>query len=62
VSEAKLLPPLQIMARSLNQKFYKILAAHPSGEVTIVAKDSLFTPKSNGTLTVLKADIVDILE
>lgn len=61
VSEARVLPPLQIISRSLDHKFYKVLVEHPSGEFTIVVRDSLFTPKNDGNFTILKADVVDFM-
>jgi hypothetical protein len=62
VSETPLLPPLRIVSLSLDRKTYKVVAEHQSGEVTILVKDSLFTPKQDGSVTILKADVVDILE
>jgi hypothetical protein len=62
VSEVKLLPPLRIKARSNDQKFYKVVASHPQGNVTIVVRDSLLTPAQGEGYTVQKADAIDILE
>jgi hypothetical protein len=62
VSEARLVPPLRIIARSTDQKTYKVIAEHPSGDVTILVRDLLFTPTQDGNFTVLKADAVDFLE
>jgi hypothetical protein len=34
----------------------------PRGPVYITVKTSAFTPLQNGNLTVLKADVIDVLE
>jgi hypothetical protein len=46
----------------LDQTLYKVIAEHPKGDVKIVVKNALFTPKADGNYTVLKADVVDFLE
>ncbi len=61
VSEALVVPPLRIISRSLDYKMYKIIAEHEAGDVTIIVRDSLLTPKQDGSYTVLKADAIDIL-
>jgi hypothetical protein len=62
VSEVTLLPPMQIVARSDDQKLYKVLVSHPLGELTILVKDSTLTPKQDGSFVVLKADAIDVLQ
>ncbi len=62
VSEARVLPKLRIMAISEDRKIYQVIAEHPSGDVTILVKDALFTPKADGSFTVLKADVVDFIK
>jgi hypothetical protein len=62
VSETKLLPPLTIVAESEDRKHYKIEIQTPRGVTHIPMRTSLFTPLQNGNLTVLRADIVEILE
>jgi hypothetical protein len=62
VSEVKVLPKLRIMAVSDDRKLYQVVAEHPAGDVTILVKDALFTPTNDGNFTVLRADVVDILQ
>jgi hypothetical protein len=61
-SESPLLPPLSIVAESNDGKMYKIAVDTPRGNTEILVRTSVFTPQSDGNLTVLKADVVDILE
>jgi hypothetical protein len=57
-----LLPPLTIVDESRDGKLYKIAVDTPFGRAEIPMRTALFTPQSDGNLTVLKADIVDILQ
>jgi hypothetical protein len=59
---SKLLPPLKIVEESEDQRSYKIELSTPFGVTHVMMRSSLFTPLQNGGLTVLKADVVDVLE
>lgn len=61
-SEISLLPPMHIVARSADHKLYKVMVKHPKATVAILVKDAMFTPKSDGNFTVLRADAIDFLQ
>lgn len=53
---------MKIVAESDDGRMYKMEIVTPRGVAHIPMKMSSFTPLQNGNLTVLKADVVDILE
>jgi hypothetical protein len=61
-SESKLLPPLKIVDESEDGKLYNIEINTPKGKATVPMKTAWFTPQSDGNLTVLRADVADVLE
>jgi hypothetical protein len=62
VSVSKLVPPLKIVAESEDQRSYKIELMTPFGVTQVMMRSSLFTPLQNGNLTIMKADVVNVLE
>jgi hypothetical protein len=62
VTASSLLPPLTIVDESEDGRLYKVEVTSPKGPVYITVKTSSFTPLQNGNLTVMKADVVDLLE
>jgi hypothetical protein len=56
------LPPLTIVDESEDGKHYKVEVISPRGPVFITVKTDVFTPLQNGNLTILRADVVDVLE
>jgi hypothetical protein len=53
---------MHIVARSADHKLYKVMVKHPKATVAILVKDAMFTPKSDGNFTVLRADAIDFLQ
>lgn len=49
-------------AESEDRKLYRVEVASPRGLLSVPMRVSLFPPLQNGNLTVLRADVVEILE
>jgi hypothetical protein len=57
-----MLPPLTIIDESEDGRTFKVEVVSPRGRLNIPMRVSLFTPKSDGSYVILKADAIEVLQ